>query len=78
MKELDKWDNQDLKENERKVLNAIIDLFDNVDQLEIFNKKAIYMHIRELTNLNTKQVVNNLNKLRTRYRTFKKGWNEGT
>jgi hypothetical protein len=78
MKELDKWDNQDLKENERKVLNAIIDLFDNVDQLEIFNKKAIYMHIRELTNLNTKQVVNNLNKLRMRYRTFKKGWNEGT
>jgi len=76
MTEFEKWDKQHLKENERKVLNAIIDLFDNVDELEIFNKKAIYMHIRELTNLNTKQVVNNLNKLRIRYRSFKKNWNE--
>ena len=76
MSEFEKWDTQLLKENERKVLHAIIDLFDNVDELEIFNKKAIYMHIRELTNLNTKQVVNNLNKLRIRYRSFKKNWNE--
>tara|TARA_Y100000593_G_scaffold93943_1_gene190726 strand:- start:830 stop:1375 length:546 start_codon:yes stop_codon:yes gene_type:complete len=76
MTEFEKWDKQQLKENERKVLNAIIDLFENVDQLEIFNKKAIYMHIRELTNLNTKQVVNNLNKLRVKYRSFKKDWNE--
>ena len=51
-----------------------MDLFDNVDEIEIFNKKAIYMHIRELTNLNTKQVVNNLNKLRARYRSFRKDW----
>jgi hypothetical protein len=75
MKELDIWEKQNLKENEKKVLNAIIDLFDNVDELEIFNKKAIYMHIRELTNLNTKQVVNNLNRLREKYRNFKKDYN---
>ena len=43
----------------------------------IFNKKAIYLYIREITGLNTKQVVNNLNKLRSKYRTFKQNWNEG-
>ena len=74
MSEFGHWEKQNLKENERKVLNAIMDLFDNVDEIEIFNKKAIYMHIRELTNLNTKQVVNNLNKLRARYRSFRKDW----
>jgi hypothetical protein len=30
-----------------------------------------------LTGLNTKQVVNNLNKLRIKYRQFKTKWNEG-
>jgi len=77
-KQFDKWEKQNLKENERKVLNAIMDLFDNVDDLEIFNKKAIYMHIRELTNLNTKQVVNNLNRLREKYRNFKREYYEET
>ena len=72
------WEKENLKENEKKVLNAIIDLFDNVDELEIFNKKAIYMHIRELTNLNTKQVVNNLNRLREKYRNFKREYYEET
>ena len=31
--------------------------------IEIFNKKAIYLYIREITGLNTKQVVNSLNKI---------------
>jgi hypothetical protein len=75
MNEFNTWEKENLKENEKKVLNAIIDLFDNVDELEIFNKKAIYMHIRELTNLNTKQVVNNLNRLREKYRNFKRDYN---
>ena len=39
--------------------------------------KAIYLYLRELTGLNTKQVVNNLNKLRVKYRSFKTDWDEG-
>mgnify|MGYP001193985671 CR=1 FL=1 len=75
--ELDKWENLKLKENELKVLNAIRILFNSIDEIEIFNKKAIYLYIREITGLNTKQVVNNLNKIRVKYRNFKKNWNEG-
>jgi len=75
--EIDKWENLNLKENERRVLNAIKILFESVDDIEIFNKKAIYLYIREITGLNTKQVVNNLNKMRARYREFKTKWDEG-
>ena len=75
-KEIEKWDKQNLKENERKVLNAIKILFEDADNIEIFNKKAIYLYIREITNLNTKQVLNNLNRFRIEYRNFKKKWND--
>ena len=72
--EIDTWDSFMIKENEKKVLMAVRILLDSAEQIEIFNKKAIYLYLRELTGLNTKQVVNNLNKLRKRYRTFKKKW----
>ena len=75
--EINSWDNLKLKESEKKVLEAVKILFETVDEIEIFNKKAIYLYIREITGLNTKQVVNNLNKIRSKYRTFKKKWDEG-
>ena len=74
-KEIKKWEGQNLKDNERKVLEAIKILFTDADSIEIFNKKAIYLYIREITNLNTKQVLNNLNKFRSEYANFKKKWN---
>ena len=73
---LDKWDTGNLKENEKQVLEAVRVLLHNVDDIEIFNKKAIYLYLRELTGLNTKQVVNNLNKIREKYRTFKTKWDK--
>ena len=72
--EIETWDSFMIKENEKKVLMAVRILLDSADQIEIFNKKAIYLYLREITGLNTKQVVNNLNKLRKRYRTFKVKW----
>jgi len=72
--EIDTWDSFMIKENEKKVLMAVRILLDSAEQIEIFNKKAIYLYLREITGLNTKQVVNNLNKLRKRYRTFKTKW----
>ena len=75
--EIDTWDSFMLKENEKKVLMAVRILMESADTIEIFNKKAIYLYLREITGLNTKQVVNNLNKLRKRYRTFKGKWENG-
>ncbi len=74
LENLDKWDTNNLKTNEKAVLDAVRILLHNIDDIEIFNKKAIYLYLRELTGLNTKQVVNNLNKLREKYRTWKRKW----
>jgi len=74
--EIKKWEKTSLKENERKVLEAIKILFTDAETIEIFNKKAIYLYIREITDLYTKQVLNNLNKFRTEYANFKKKWDE--
>ena len=77
LKEIHSWDTSKLKPNEKKVLDAITTLMNNIEQIEIFNKKAIYLYMREITGLNTKQIVSCLNKMRAKYRLFKKKWDEG-
>tara|TARA_Y100000310_G_scaffold301501_1_gene338039 strand:+ start:17 stop:697 length:681 start_codon:yes stop_codon:yes gene_type:complete len=73
---INSWEEEKLRVNERKVLQAIKILFESSEDIEIFNKKAIYLYLREITGLNTKQVVNNLNKIRKRYQEFKEGWDK--
>ena len=75
--EINSWDVEFEKEAERKVYEAIKVVLSSVDDIEIFNKKAIYLYLRELTGMNTKQVVTHLNKMRTRYKDFKKDWDDG-
>jgi len=75
--EIDTWEHEKMKENEEKVLNAVRILFESAEDIEIFNKKAIYLYMREITGLNTKQVVNNLNKMRVKYAVFRKKWDKG-
>ena len=76
-KEVEEWGKLPMKDNEKKVYEAMRILMKDPDDIEIFNKKAIYLYIRELTGLNTKQVVNNLNRIRAKYRNFKANWDEG-
>ena len=75
MTEVNSWEQLKMKETEERVLKAVKILLESAEDIEIFNKKAIYLYLRELTGLNTKQIVNNLNKMRVRYRVFKKKYN---
>jgi len=75
--ELSSWDTSQMKENDLKVYKAIVILFESKEDIEIFNKKAIYLYLREITDLNTKQIVNSLKKFRKRYYNFKQGWDGG-
>tara|TARA_B100000700_G_C15047418_1_gene858601 strand:- start:3135 stop:3683 length:549 start_codon:yes stop_codon:yes gene_type:complete len=75
--ELKSWDISLMKENDLKVYKAIIILFESKEDIEIFNKKAIYLYLREITDLNTKQIVNSLKKFRKRYYSFKDDWENG-
>jgi len=75
--EINSWDSTNMRPNEKKVYEAIKTIFTNADKLEIFNKKAIYLYLREITGLNTKQIVAQLNKMRVKYKSFKNEWEEG-
>jgi len=76
-KEMESWSPDFSKEAEKKVYDAVMVLFDSADEIEIFNKKAIYLYLRELTGMNTKQIVVQLNKMRSRYKDFRKEWDNG-
>jgi hypothetical protein len=75
--QLKSWDTAQMKDNDLKVYKAIIVLFESKDDIEIFNKKAIYLYLREITGLNTKQIVNSLKKFRKKYTFFKQDWESG-
>ena len=64
-----------MSENELKVYKAIKELFNCSNELDFLNKKAIYLYLRELTGLNTKQIVSQLNKMKKKYYVFRKDWN---
>jgi DNA-directed RNA polymerase specialized sigma subunit len=72
--EMSVWEDEELKQNDDRILQAVKILLENPDRIEIFNKKAIYLYIREITNLNTKQIAGSLNRLRDKYKDFKLGW----
>ena len=68
-----------LTENEKKVGNALIDIFDNWEQMfdnldggNKFNKNAILSTIREATNLETKAVRSGMRKYKKLYIGLKK------
>ena len=75
--EMQTWEVDFTKPAEKKVYEAVMILFDSAEDIEIFNKKAIYLYLREITGMNTKQVVTQLNKMRKRYREFRNDWNDG-
>ncbi len=76
-KEMATWKIDFEKEKEKKVYDAVMILFDSVDDIEIFNKKAIYLYLREITGMNTKQIVSQLNKMRKKYKEFQTLWDNG-
>ena len=75
--EINSWDSVTMRPNEKKVYEAIKTLLENADKLEIFNKKAIYLYLREITGLNTKQIVAQLSKMRLKYSDFKTRYENG-
>lgn len=65
--EMDVWKKKLTKDSEKKVLEAVVFLVQNPNLVSIYNKKAVYFYLRELTGLNTKQVVVNLKKMKSFY-----------
>ena len=58
------------KENDRKVCDAVNILFKRRENLEIFNKKALYIYIREMTQVDTPVITKVTKKLKSLYKTL--------
>jgi hypothetical protein len=73
---MESWRDQLTKKTEKQVLEAVIFIMKNPDLVSIYNKKAIYLYLRELTGLNTKQVVVNLKKIKGLYNRWSRKYSE--
>ena len=51
------------KENDAKIADAILELFRKRDNIDIFNKKALYIYIREIIDVKTPKITKIADKL---------------
>ena len=55
-------------EREVKCVDAIIEIFNRVDELDFLNKRAIFVYVREFSGLNSKQLSMCMSSIRNIYR----------
>jgi hypothetical protein len=55
------------KDEDAHTADAIIELFRKRENIELFNKKAIYIYIREMTDQPTPQITKVIKKMRKVY-----------
>ncbi len=70
-REMERWRPLMKKKQEIQVLDVIIFLLQNPHLVTIYNKKAVYFYIREVTGLSMKQVNQTMARLREMYEGFK-------
>jgi hypothetical protein len=56
------------KEDDARTADAVIELFRRRENLDIFNKKGIYIYIREITDQSTPQITKVIKKLKVIYK----------
>ena len=59
-------------ENEISCMDAVIKLFDSIDDLDLLNKRAIFVYMRDLSNLTPKQLSSAMSAIRKHYRDLTK------
>jgi len=71
------WKEETSSAQDKKILEAVEVLFESVEQIDIFNKKAVYVYLREITGFSTKQITSSLTKVRKKYRNLRAEWDNG-
>ena len=57
------------KKNDAQVADAILELFRNREEIDIFNKKALYIYIREMVDVKTPKITKIANQLHDIFKT---------
>jgi len=63
--------NQSKTENELVCINSIITIFENIDNIDLLNKSALLLYLRDLSGLTPKQLTTTLQNLKKSYRRLK-------
>lgn len=58
-------------ENELACINSIITIFENIDDVDLLNKSAILLYMRELSGLSPKQLTTTMQSIKKHYRRMK-------
>ena len=58
-------------ENELTCINAIITIFENIDDIDLLNKSAILLYMRELSGLTPKQLTTTMQSIKKHYKKIK-------
>jgi len=58
-------------ENELSCINSIITIFENLDEIDLLNKSAILLYMRELSGLSPKQMTTTMQALKSYYKKLK-------
>jgi hypothetical protein len=58
-------------ENELACINSIITIFENIDDIDLLNKSAILLYMRELSGLSPKQLTTTMQMVKKSYRRMK-------
>ena len=53
------------KQKDLEIANAVIELFRSSERIENFNKKALYLYVREMTDCKTQHITKVINKMKS-------------
>ena len=53
------------KQRDLCIAQSVIELFRNIDRIDSFNKKALYLYIREISSCKTQQITKVINKMKS-------------
>jgi hypothetical protein len=51
------------KDRDLKIANAVVEIFRNADRIDVFNKKALYLYIREIADCQTQHITKVIHKM---------------
>ena len=64
------------KQKDLNIANAVIELFRNSDKIDTFNKKALYLYIREISDCRTQQITKIINRMKIFHNIMNKSYIE--
>jgi hypothetical protein len=64
------------KQRDLNIANAVVELFRNSDRIDAFNKKALYLYIREMAMCKTQQITKVINRMKQYQDTLQKSYLE--